>query len=227
MGLAAKRDGQPGADGSEVAYAASHDLRAPIVAIGQLVESIQEEFAAELPEEVVRRLSLIRDRADRCDGLLRRLNRYWRAGDTSEPDACVDVAELVADVARGLDPPPGAVIETGPARVRAPRRSLRQIVCELVDNALRHARRPDVHVQVAAVPRAGGWELSVSDNGPGIPPRYRDRVWRLFTTLEARGTAGLGLAIVRRIAEAHGGFTWIGEAPGGGARVGVSWPAPR
>jgi light-regulated signal transduction histidine kinase (bacteriophytochrome) len=108
MGAAAKRDRQPGAADGEVAYAASHDLRAPIVAIGQLVESIQLDFDGVLPEEVVRRLSLIRARANRCDDLLRRLNRYWRAGDTSQAVAPLDLAEMVADIARHLAPPPGA-----------------------------------------------------------------------------------------------------------------------
>jgi signal transduction histidine kinase len=228
MGLAAKRgDGTARRDdGNEVAYAAAHDLRAPIVTISQLVESIHEDFAAELPEEVVRRLLLIRDRADRCDGLLRRLNRYWRAGDTSEPAATFDLAQMVDDVARGLDPPPGSRIEAEAVSIKAPRRAIRQLLCELVDNALRHARRSDVLVRVAAAPRVGGWELSVCDNGPGVPPRYREKVWRPFTTLQARGTSGLGLAIARRIVEAHGGRAWIDQAPDRGARVGIFWPAP-
>lgn len=227
MGAAAKRDRQPGGDDGEVAYAASHDLRAPIVAIGQLVESIQLDFDGELPEEVVRRLGLIRDRADRCDELLRRLNRYWRAGDTSEAAAPIDLAGMVADIVRHLAPPAGAVVEAEAAAFRAPRRAVRQILCELIDNAIRHAGRRDVRVRVAVSPHAGGWELTVSDDGPGIPVRYRERVWRLFTTLQACGTSGLGLAIVRRIAEAHGGRTWLDQAPGGGARLGVFWPAAR
>ncbi|HEY8142307.1 MAG TPA: HAMP domain-containing sensor histidine kinase [Kofleriaceae bacterium] len=225
MGAAAKRERQAGADDGEVAYAASHDLRAPIVAIGQLVESIQLDFDGELPEEVVRRLCLIRQRADRCDDLLRRLNRYWRAGDTSEAAAPLDLMGMVDDIARHLAPA-GAVVEAEAVTIQAPRRPLRQILCEIIDNAIRHAGRRDVRVRVAASPHAGGWELSVSDNGPGIPVRYRDRVWRLFTTLQACGTSGLGLAIVRRIALAHGGRTWIDEAPEGGARIGVFWPAP-
>lgn len=226
MGLAAKRHGRSGDDAREVAYAASHDLRSPIVTISQLVESIQEDFAAELPDEVIRRLVLIRTRADRCDGLLRRLNRYWRAGECTDRPCAVDLPRMVAQVVRGLEPPPDVVIEAAPGSLQVPRRPLRQLLRELIDNAIRHARRKDVRVQVAAEPREGGWELSVADNGPGIPARYHERVWRLFTTLQARGTGGLGLAIVRRIAEAHGGRAWIDRAPGGGARIGVFWPAP-
>jgi signal transduction histidine kinase len=226
MGLAAKRHGRSGDDAREVAYAASHDLRSPIVTISQLVESIQEDFAAELPDEVVRRLLLIRNRADRCDGLLRRLNRYWRAGESTERPAPIDLPKMVAQVTRGLEPPAGAVIEAGPGSLEIPRRPFRQLLRELIDNAIRHGCRKDVRVQVSAAPRAGGWELTVADNGPGISPRYHERVWRLFTTLQARGTGGLGLPIVRRIAEAHGGRTWIDQAPGGGARIGVFWPSP-
>ena len=226
MGLAAKRHRRSGRDADEVAYAASHDLRAPIVTISQLVESIQEDFAAELPDEVVRRLLLIRTRADRCDGLLRRLNRYWRAGENGEKPAAIYLPTLVAEVARTLEPPPAAVIESAPASLEAPRRTFRQLLSELIDNAIRHARRDDVRVRVAAAPRVGGWEVSVTDNGPGIPPRYRERVWRPFATLRACGTGGMGLAIVGRIAEAHGGRTWIEHAPGEGARIGVFWPSP-
>lgn len=224
MGLAAKRDGQPRAEGGEVAYAASHDLRAPIVAICQLVESIQEEFAAELPEEVTRRLVLIRERADRLDGLLKRLTRFWRAADTSEAPAPVDLARIVAEVARELASP-AAVIESDEAAMQVPRRAFRRVLCELIDNALHHAGRKDVRVRVSAARRVGGWEVSIADNGTGIPARYRERVWRLFATLRANG-AGLGLAIARRIVEAYGGRAWIDQAPAGGARVGLFWPAP-
>ena len=225
MGLAAKREGQPRADGSEVAYAASHDLRAPIVAICQLVESIQEDFAAELPPEVTRRLVLIRERADRFDGLLKRLSRFWRAANSAERPSRVDLADMVAEVSRSLELPPEAVIEADQASLQIPRRAFRRVLDELIANAVHHAGRKDVHVRVGAARRVGGWEVWVADNGAGIPPRYRERVWRLFATLEANG-AGLGLAIARRVVETYGGRAWIDQAPTGGTRIGLFWPAP-
>jgi len=225
MGLAAKREGQPRADGSEVAYAASHDLRAPIVAICQLVESIQEDFAAELPPEVTRRLVLIRERAGRYDGLLRRLSRFWRAANSVERPARVELAGMVSEVARSLELPAEAVIESDQASMQIPRRAFQRVLQELVANAVHHAGRKDVHVRVSAARRVGGWEVWVADNGAGIPPRYRERVWRLFATLKANG-AGLGLAIARRIVETYGGRAWIDQAPAGGTRIGLFWPAP-
>lgn len=226
MRLATELGGPPDADGEEVAYAAHHDLRTPIVAICQLVDSIHEEYAAELPLEVTRRLLLIRDRADRLDSLLKRLTRFWRAGDASEAPQDIHLAALVSEIARELDAPPAAVIAADAASFEAPRRAFRLLLSELVDNALRHGGREDVQVRVGATRREDGWEIAVSDNGGGVPARYRDRVWRPFSTLESRpACAGLGLAIVRRIAETHGGRAWIDEAPGGGARIVLFWPA--
>lgn len=209
-----------------MAYAANHDLRAPVVTISQLVESILEDYAAELPEEVARRLVLVRDRADRLDILLRRLTRLWRAADASEEPRPVALHELTSHLARDLEAPPGAVHTAAPASIEVPRRAFTQLISELVDNAIRHAGRHDLRVEVKAERRTGGWDVSVSDNGGGIPARYRERVLRPFYTLAARpDCVGLGLAIARRIVETHGGRMWIDEAPGGGARVGFFWPA--
>jgi len=226
MRMAAEQSSSPpGADSTEVAYAAHHDLRTPVVAICQLIDSIQEDFAAELPLEVTRRLVLVRDRADRLDGMLKRLTRLWRAADTSEPPRLIGLAPLVSQIARDLDVPPAAVIAADRAKVEAPRRAFRMLLGELVDNAIRHGGREDVEVRVGATRREDGWEITVSDNGVGIPARYRDRVWRPFSTLDTRPTcAGLGLAIARRIVESHGGRAWIDETPGGGARVVLFWP---
>jgi len=226
MRLAIEQNAPPGAETAEVAYAAQHDLRTPIVAICQLVDSIQEDYAAELPEEVTRRLLLIRDRADRLDGLLKRLTRFWRAGDTSEAPQSIHLACLVGEVARALDAPPASIIAADAASLEAPRRAFRLLLAELVDNSIRHGGRKDIQVRVGATRRQEGWEISISDNGVGIPSCYRGRVWRPFATLDARpARAGLGLAIARRIVESHGGRAWIDEAPGGGARVVLLWPA--
>lgn len=223
--LAANRDDQHRADSREVAYAASHELRAPLVAISQLVDAIREDYAAELPEEVTRRLIQVRHRADRLEGLLKGLTKYLRAGDGAEPVTSLDLPRLVDEIGLQLDAPSGAVIKAEPASIEAPRRAMSALIGELIDNALRHSERDDVHIRVAATRHPAGWELSVSDNGPGIPAAYRERVWRPFVALEPRSSrSGLGLSIARRIAKANGGRVWIDTAPGGGARVSVFWP---
>jgi signal transduction histidine kinase len=129
-------------------------------------------------------------------------------------------------VTRDLELPAGAVVAiAGDASLPAPRKPLHRVMHELIDNALRHAERPDARVEIAARLVDGGWELRVADNGPGIVAGYRERVWHPFATLTRAGGSGLGLAIARRIVEAHGGRTWIEDAPAGGALVCLFWPA--
>ena len=115
----------------------------------------------------------------------------------------------------------------GPARVHGDPRLLGQVVRNLVDNAVRHARS---RVSVSLAARGSTVELIVDDDGHGIAARDVARVFDRFVRLdEARardeGGAGLGLAIVREIVDLHDGTVTVGEAPDGGARFTVVLPA--
>jgi signal transduction histidine kinase len=88
--------------------------------------------------------------------------------------------------------------------------------------------RSTVTVEVAAR-EEGGARVAVSDTGPGVPPADRERIWRPFergaaARAHAVGGSGIGLTIVRQIAEEHGGRAWVEQAPGGGARFVVDLP---
>jgi two-component system osmolarity sensor histidine kinase EnvZ len=109
--------------------------------------------------------------------------------------------------------------------------ALRRCIANLLDNARKHARR--IAVVVAELPReapatdrpqAGGWvQVTVDDDGPGIPADQREEAFRPFATLSPGGT-GLGLAIARDIARAHGGDIVLQESPLGGLRARVRLP---
>jgi two-component system sensor histidine kinase CiaH len=112
------------------------------------------------------------------------------------------------------------------ASVAGDRDRLTQLVLILIDNALDHAP-PGTGVRVAVRPSDRRVELTVSDEGPGIPPAERDRVFEPFTRLpgvrrDRAGGTGLGLAIAQRIVAAHDGTIAVDDAPGGGARFVVS-----
>jgi two-component system, OmpR family, osmolarity sensor histidine kinase EnvZ len=109
--------------------------------------------------------------------------------------------------------------------------ALRRCLANLLDNARKHARRiavqvSEVPLEVAGVSRgpAAGWaQVTVDDDGPGIPEAQREEAFRPFATLSAGGT-GLGLAIARDIARAHGGDIVLEESPLGGLRARVRLP---
>ena len=164
----------------------------------------------------------------------------------------LDLAALVRDVADGFRDAPGTVLGTrlpdAPARLVGDEARLRVLVRNLVENATLHGRGADgvARVDVALGPALGpargsahgddgegggnGWALAVSDAGPGVPAERRDAVVEAFERLDASrsrrtGGVGLGLALARRIAEAHGGALTLGDAASGGLIVTVRLPA--
>jgi len=214
---------------------ASHELRTPLTVIrGQLeVLARQREVTPEdvrhvdevVCTEVVRMERLVEDllllaRADE-DELLRPATLDLRPFVTELFDSLTLMAERRFELG---DVPEGTL--------RADEDRLAQVVRNLAGNAVEHTG-PDgiVRVCVTALPR--GWvEIAIEDDGPGIPPEQRDRVFDRFHRLDSsrtrgKGGAGLGLAIARAIVEAHGGRITAGASPEGGARVAFRLPGFR
>lgn len=108
------------------------------------------------------------------------------------------------------------------------RLALRRMVANVIDNAIKYGRVADLQLQL----ENSAIVLTVDDEGPGIPPDRRQAMLEPFNRLEtsrnrATGGAGLGLAVARSVAEAHGGTIEIAEAPGGGTRVRIGLPVFR
>ena len=123
----------------------------------------------------------------------------------------------------------GAVLHCGPLpTVPGDEALLVQLFQNLIGNAIKYRgdRPPEVHV--TAEPDDGGWRFSVSDNGIGIDPEFRKRIFVIFQRLHARdeysGT-GIGLAICERIVERHGGRIWVESEPGAGSIFHFTIPA--
>ena len=141
----------------------------------------------------------------------------------------VDLDDLALAEVRRIARPGLAVDGSGVAagRVHGDPVALGQVVRNLADNAARHARS---RVAMAVATTPAGIVLTVDDDGPGVPPDERQRVFERFVRLdEARardaGGSGLGLAIVREVVTGHGGTVEAGESPLGGARFVVRLPS--
>jgi signal transduction histidine kinase len=211
----------------QFAYAASHDLRAPLHSLGNLVDWLEEDLGDRADEEVKAHLARMRGRIHRLETMIDAVLRYARAGrDLSTVD--VDPGKIVDEVIRELGPDAASHVVVGTmSTMRGDPRALHDVLHQLIANSLRHAGRDDVNVQVRVVERDDTWELIVADNGRGIPEPLQQRIWNMFETVEPRDRvdgSGLGLALVRKLAEAAGGASWVESGPGRGAVFHVTWP---
>jgi signal transduction histidine kinase len=142
----------------------------------------------------------------------------------------VELADLTVSVvakARALGSRTWRVDEVAETRLPADRQRLTQALMQLIANAVRHTSDGDL-IAVGSAVRDGRVELWVRDSGPGVPPAERERIFGRFVRgagrTGAHDGAGLGLAIVRSIAQAHGGDVRLTDAPGGGACFVMSLP---
>lgn len=213
---------------------AAHQIRTPLAVL-----STQAEFGARQgdPGEMRRifqsLLATIRSTRRMADQMLA-LSRAEPANGLIQEQEPVDLTEIAREVALELVPLALkkhielAFEANGPAPMTGNAAMLRELVANLVDNAIRYSP-PDTQVVVATGVSEGRVVLAVSDEGPGIPPEERDKVFQRFYRILGQGGpdgSGLGLAIVREIALAHGGEVRLGNAAGGrGLLVEVEFPA--
>ncbi|HTI38882.1 MAG TPA: ATP-binding protein [Vicinamibacterales bacterium] len=209
------------------AYAASHDLRAPLRGIANLAQWIEEDVSDKLTDDSRQMLQMMRGRMHRMEALIDGILQYSRAGRHHDAPGNIDLGALLRDVIDLLAPTHGtvAIVSDMPV-VFAERVPLQQVFQNLIGNALKHGGE-DVRVEISAHDAGNCWEFRVSDNGPGIPPEYHRRIWDIFQTLQPRdeveGT-GIGLALVKKFVETQGGHVNVDSSPGKGATFTVSWP---
>lgn len=212
------------------AYVAAHDLRAPLQAIRNLVQWLQEDLDGRLDPEPRRMLDLVAGRADRLDALLAGLLAYSRAGRIEADVEEVDLADLIDEVI--ADVPVRDSIEVrreGRTRsLSACRVPLRQVLANLVSNAVQHHRLEGGSVVVrVADGEEGTIRIEVEDDGPGIPEEHRERVFEMFRRLQPRDRvegSGIGLALVRKIVESFGGEVKLESSVGEGTLASFTWP---
>lgn len=215
---------------------ASHELRTPLTVIGGQLEVLAAQDQP-TPDEVRRVQRLVAAEIARTSRLVDDMLLLARSErrDFLQPTE-IDLVPFVTDLWAGatlsderrfeLGAIPDAVLIADPDR-------LAQALRNLIRNAIEHTRAPHGLVALEVEARAdGGLRFAVADDGPGIDPEQRKRVFERFHRTDegrarASGGVGLGLSIVSVIAEAHGGRAQAGETPSGGARIVLELPGLR
>lgn len=215
------------------AHVVAHDLKAPLTTILGHAELMSRETGSPAGSTLGNGLAAVHRQAQRMSELIDGVLTYSTAATTEiemEPIGLDGlVAEVLADLA-ALVARSGAEVEVAPdlPTVHGSRALLERVLQNLLTNAVAYGDPRGAHVQVAAS-RSTDWvELSVRDDGTGVPPAERESIFDMFhrgSTGLATPGSGIGLAFARRVAVRHGGTLEVDDAPGGGARFTLRLPA--
>lgn len=213
-------------------YTASHDLAEPLRSMSNFSQFLMEDYAAKLDPQANDYLRRIHEGALRMRALLDALLQVSRIRHKPLPFEKVDMVKALGEVRESLDAMirdrKGEVVVHKPMpRVWGQPSRVMEVFTNLVSNGLKFNESPVPRVDISASMRDGFVEFSVKDNGIGIPLKYQDRVFGLFTRLHPRNQypgTGAGLAIVRTIVEQHGGQIRIDSKEDAGTTVVFTLP---
>ncbi len=219
-------------DLEQFAFSASHDLQEPLRTVKIYSELLTKEYGDTIEDQGRTYLTYLCGGATRMEMLVRDLLSYTQVAKFEAPTEAVDGAEALASTLASLA---GVIAETGAQIIAGPlpsprvhRAHLQQLFQNLVGNAIKY-RSPDRKpvVRVTAELQNGHWSFAVTDNGIGIDPVYKEKIFGLFkrlhTSEEYSGT-GIGLAICRRIVDRYHGRIWVESEPGKGSTFRFTLP---
>jgi light-regulated signal transduction histidine kinase (bacteriophytochrome) len=206
------------------AYSVSHDLRAPIRAIEGFSRILLDDYAADLSPEAQKFLKHIIENTQQLSSQVEDLLKYYRLGKVVPQKIQVDsqnlVQEALADQSMPL--PAGLSVSThslGP--VVADPGQLRHVFSQLISNAIKFSRdNPNPQLEIGSRQDKNSTTFFVKDNGTGFDMQYANRLFQVFQKLHSPNEYpgnGIGLAIVKRIVESHGGCVWAESKPAEGA----------
>ncbi len=213
-------------DLEQFAYVASHDLQEPLRKVASFCQLLQRRYAGRLDERADQYIAYAVDGAQRMQRLINDLLAFSRIGRLTSGFTDVDLNRLVADIA--AQRADGQIEWSGLPTIEGEEPLLTTLFANLIGNSVKFAR-PGVppRIEVSARRLDAEWEITVRDNGIGIEPEFADKVFVIFQRLHGRDAyegTGIGLAIVKKIVEYHGGRIWLDPQMRDGTAIRFTFP---
>ena len=208
----------------QFAYVASHDLQEPLRAVTGCVQLLQKIYGDKLGDEAGELIRHSVEGAVRMRTLIDDLLAFSRVGTHGKPfertDSNATLEAALANLTVAMEESQARITHDPLPILDADSTQLQQLFQNLIGNALKFhgVNPPEIHV--GATRQNGKWLFSVHDNGIGVEPQYRERIFVIFQRLHTRSEyagTGVGLAICKRIVERHGGDIWVESEPGRGS----------
>ena len=213
----------------QFAYVASHDLQEPLRMISSYTQLLERRYGERLDGDARDFMAYIVDGAARMKQLIEDLLAYSRVGTRGKELQTVDsgasLSRAIANLRGAIESAGATVTHDRMPEVLADGAQLSQVFQNLIGNAIKFRGEEPSRIHVGAETRDTVWVFTVKDNGIGLDTQYADRIFMMFQRLhnkaEYPGT-GIGLAIVKKIVERHGGRIWVESEPGKGATFGFT-----
>jgi signal transduction histidine kinase len=222
----------------QFAYVASHDLQEPLRKVASFCQLIEKRYGDQLDERGVEYIAFAVDGAKRMQVLINDLLTFSRVGRLNTAQSDIDLGATLDAAVHNLT----AAIEESGAEIVRPRTRLPRVTGDptlltmvwqnLIGNAVKFKQEgvaPKIVIECEGEPneRDGSWQITVSDNGIGIPEEFTEKVFVIFQRLHGRDTysgTGIGLALCKKIVEYHGGSIWIDSSYTAGTRFRFTIP---
>jgi len=215
----------------QFAYVVSHDLKAPLRAINNLSEWIEEDITDLLEGDTKDQFRLLRGRVHRMESLINGILSYSRAGRIKTNKEKFLVKSVVDDLCETFSskkPIEFKLEGNGELEMFSEKITLMQILQNLISNGIKYNDKTDVKITIGWKEVIDGLEFYVRDNGPGISPEFHEKIFVIFQTLQSRDefeSTGVGLAIVKKIMDEKGGKIRIESTMNEGTTFYFTWPA--
>ncbi|MFY9215561.1 MAG: ATP-binding protein, partial [Flavobacteriaceae bacterium] len=204
----------------EYAHIVSHDLKSPLRSISALVSWLEEDFGDKLGPAGLSQLNLMQDKIASMDQLITGILRYSSIGSEKARFEICPTLKLVQQLKATIYWPEQIALRFNGIMpsINADKTQLQQLFQNLLSNAIAHMDKPKGQIEIGYNDLGDLHEFSVKDNGIGIPKAYQEKIFEIFETLESgKGSSGIGLSIVKKIVQLHGGTIWVKSEYGAGA----------
>ncbi|MDF2437885.1 MAG: histidine kinase [Bacteroidota bacterium] len=212
----------------QFAYVVSHDLKAPMRGIANIISWIEEDHSHELSTDLYKNLMLIKGRTIRLENMINGLLEYARVDKVRRGAEITNINQLLKEII-DLHVPPGYGINIiGEMPVfKTEKIHIQQVFSNLISNAVKYNNNQQPKIVITCEEKKEHYIFSVSDNGPGIEEQYFDKIFVIFQTLQERDafeSTGVGLAIVKKIIDDYKGTISIKSEPDHGSTFSFTWP---
>lgn len=216
-------------DLARFSYILAHDLKAPLVAINNLSEWIEEELSGSFSNEASLQFNLLRGRVARMNMLLESMQEYFAVSNSNlNKQKSIEIAVLMKEIAKKLNIPASVLTVNSEVKTITTHEKLfKKLFHELIENAYSHNSKSHKKIEISIIKEEKFLKMMVKDNGDGIDQQYHKDAFELLKTIEARdklNTAGVGLAIAKRIVELNNGSIELSSTPSVGTTFTIQWP---